>query len=137
MAKKVLKWLGILVLIMISTYLLGPSVEYPNVNTEPISFDIPLETLDDYVASIENEITDIKPGNEAKIVWADTSKTKTEYSVVYLHGFSASREEGHPLHENFATFLSTLRIALFVILLKGSISNLMENLGTPKVSQAK
>ena len=102
MAKKILKILGVLILILLSTYLLGPSVEYPPINTQPITFDIPLETLDEYIESQESEIEDIKPGNEAKIVWADSTKTKTEFAVVYLHGFSASREEGAPLHENFA-----------------------------------
>ena len=29
-------------------------------------------------------------------------KTKTEYAVVYLHGFSASQEEGDPVHYQFA-----------------------------------
>jgi len=82
--------------------MLGPKVEYPAINTEPISFDIPLETLDAYLESIESETPDVKPGNEAKIIWVDSTKTKTEYAVVYLHGFSASREEGQPLHVNFA-----------------------------------
>ncbi|MDF1694850.1 MAG: alpha/beta hydrolase [Saprospiraceae bacterium] len=102
MAKKFLKWGGILFLLLISTYLLGPRVEYPNINTQPISFDIPVETLDEYLVSVESEVSDIKPGNEAKIVWADSTKQKTDYAVVYLHGFSASREEGAPLHTNFA-----------------------------------
>lgn len=45
----------------------------------------------------------IKPDNEAKIVWAnDSSKTKTEYAIVYLHGFSASQMEGDPVHRNIA-----------------------------------
>lgn len=94
--------MGILLLLIITTYLLGPRVVYPAVNTKPLSFDIPIETLDSYLESVESEVLDIKPGNEAKIIWADSTKTKTEYSVVYLHGFSASREEGHPVHVNFA-----------------------------------
>ena len=102
MIKKILKWTGVIVLLLAATYLLGPRVEYPAINTEPISFDIPLETLDAYLESIESEIVDVKPENESKIVWADSTKTKTAYAVVYLHGFSASREEGHPIHVNFA-----------------------------------
>ena len=102
MIKKSLKWLGVLILLLASVYLLGPRVQYPKVNTDPIAFDIPLNSLDDYLAAQESETTDIKPENEAKIIWADSSKTRTEFSVVYLHGFSASREEGSPLHENFA-----------------------------------
>ncbi len=29
-------------------------------------------------------------------------KNKTEYSLVYLHGFSASQAEGDPVHRNIA-----------------------------------
>jgi esterase/lipase len=44
----------------------------------------------------------LKPDNQARIVWYDTAFRKTPYSVVYLHGFSASQEEGNPVHRNFA-----------------------------------
>ena len=41
----------------------------------------------------------VKPENEARIIWQnDSLKNKTEYAVVYLHGFSASQEEGDPVH---------------------------------------
>jgi len=36
-------------------------------------------------------------------VWADTAtKKKTEYVIVYLHGFSASQKEGDPVHRAIA-----------------------------------
>jgi pimeloyl-ACP methyl ester carboxylesterase len=45
----------------------------------------------------------IKPNNEARIVWYnDSLKNKTDYAIVYLHGFSASQEEGRPIHTNIA-----------------------------------
>ena len=44
----------------------------------------------------------IKPDNEARVVWADTNKQKTAFSIVYIHGFSASQEEGNPLHRRLA-----------------------------------
>lgn len=45
----------------------------------------------------------IKKNNEAEIIWADSSKKqKTAYAIVYLHGFSASKQEGYPVHENIA-----------------------------------
>ena len=45
----------------------------------------------------------MKPDNEARILWInDSTKQKTEYAVVYLHGFSASQEEGDPVHTDFA-----------------------------------
>jgi esterase/lipase len=48
-------------------------------------------------------MTKLRPGNEARIVWAnDSAKTKTEYAIVYLHGFSASQEEGAPIHKEIA-----------------------------------
>jgi esterase/lipase len=44
----------------------------------------------------------LKPDNEARIVWSDSTRKKTEWAVVYLHGFSASQEEGDPVHLEFA-----------------------------------
>ena len=36
-------------------------------------------------------------------MWAnDSVHTKTPYAIVYLHGFSASQEEGNPVHRNLA-----------------------------------
>ncbi|WP_343703671.1 alpha/beta hydrolase [Chitinophaga sp.] len=43
-----------------------------------------------------------RPHNEARICWADSLHQKTPYSVVYLHGFSASEKEGDPVHHDFA-----------------------------------
>ena len=100
--RSVLKWTGIIILLMVVAFLLGPRATFKDINTTPISFDIPLNGLDAYIADKESEIMDLKPNNEAMIVWADSTKSKTEFSVVYLHGFSASREEGAPLHTDFA-----------------------------------
>lgn len=99
---KILKYIGLFLLAIGVVYLAGPRVKYPAVNHSPVVFEIPLAGLDDYIADKESEVADLKPGNAAKIVWADSLKTKTEYSVVYLHGFSASHEEGAPLHTEFA-----------------------------------
>jgi esterase/lipase len=45
----------------------------------------------------------VKTDNQARIVWAnDSLKNITEYAIVYLHGFSASQEEGNPVHRNIA-----------------------------------
>jgi hypothetical protein len=43
----------------------------------------------------------IKPDNEARVIWAnDSLKNKTEYALVYLHGFTASQGEGDPVHRD-------------------------------------
>ena len=41
----------------------------------------------------------VKPGNQSEIVWADPINPEpTEWVILYLHGFSASHEEGAPVH---------------------------------------
>jgi pimeloyl-ACP methyl ester carboxylesterase len=58
--------------------------------------------LEEYVTK-NNLMHKLKKDNEARIVWYnDVLKSKTEYAVVYLHGFSASQAEGEPVHRNFA-----------------------------------
>jgi pimeloyl-ACP methyl ester carboxylesterase len=55
-----------------------------------------------YIKDMESR-RPVKPENEARIIWNnDSLKNKTEYAVVYLHGFSASQEEGDPVHQDFA-----------------------------------
>jgi hypothetical protein len=36
------------------------------------------------------------PGAEKKIIWAGEAAQKTPLSIVYLHGFSATRQERAP-----------------------------------------
>lgn len=49
----------------------------------------------------------VRKGCEAKIVWHDEAQPqKTEYAVVYLHGFSATHEEGNPAHYQLAEALN-------------------------------
>lgn len=100
--RAILKWILIFVILIVAVFFLGPRVKFNDINPVPITLNIPLEGLDDYIEDKESETSDIKPGNQAEIVWADSTKSKTEFSVVYLHGFSASREEGAPLHTDFA-----------------------------------
>jgi pimeloyl-ACP methyl ester carboxylesterase len=47
-------------------------------------------------------IEKVRPQNEAKIIWAnDSTHASTEYVLLYLHGFDASRMEGFPVKEDF------------------------------------
>jgi hypothetical protein len=56
-----------------------------------------LSELDDSINLSESFIPGIKEDNEARIVWFDSlKKVKTPVSIVYLHGFTASQEEGNP-----------------------------------------
>ncbi len=61
--------------------------------------DLP-DDLDAYLAGAEAQYPKITPGTEKTIVWADpAAKSRTALSVVYLHGFSATRQETAPLSD--------------------------------------
>ena len=53
--------------------------------------------LESYLAAAERRHPDIVPGAEKTIVWAHADRRKTPLTIVYLHGFSASRQEVAPL----------------------------------------
>jgi len=81
-------------------YFLGPKPPKPLLS-EVLPNVASINTLDAYITAMETPYK-IKPNNEAKIIWADSSKTQTDYAIVYLHGFSASQMEGDPVHQNIA-----------------------------------
>jgi pimeloyl-ACP methyl ester carboxylesterase len=82
-------------------YFFGPRPDAPKYSTiMPVV--APLNQLDSFVAAGES-LHKLKPDNEARIIWLnDSSKQVTDYAIVYLHGFSASQEEGDPVHRNIA-----------------------------------
>ncbi|WP_316830928.1 alpha/beta hydrolase [Pedobacter aquatilis] len=86
--------------LLVTGYLLGPKPKKP-VYGEVLPKVPDITELDNYLKTIEGAHK-LKPGNEAEIIWADSSKRQTEYAIVYLHGFSASKMEGNPVHINLA-----------------------------------
>jgi pimeloyl-ACP methyl ester carboxylesterase len=100
--RKILWILFILFAVLAIGYVMGPAPATPVYSrTVPI---IPAEAgmLENFIRKKESEHK-VKPDNEARIVWFnDSLKQKTPYSVVYLHGFSASQAEGAPVHTNIA-----------------------------------
>jgi esterase/lipase len=98
--KKFFKWLVIVVLVLAIVYLFGPRPSHPKyLASLPVVPEAPL--LDGFLLQHEKPF-DIKPENEARIVWHDSLKRKTPYSIVYLHGFTASQEEGDPVHTDIS-----------------------------------
>jgi esterase/lipase len=95
---KIIKWTGIafslLFIVLASIYLMGPIPK--------------AEKVDNYLLPIPDSLpggdkpAGLKKNNEARIVWADSIGRQTEYSIVYLHGFSASPMEADPIHINIA-----------------------------------
>lgn len=94
------------VLLLMGIYFLGPAPKQPVYDvTMPIAPADPTE-LENYVEQQEKK-HQIRPGNGAEIIWNDSSKQKTEFAVIYLHGFSASKVEGDPVHKRFAKTFGT------------------------------
>jgi alpha-beta hydrolase superfamily lysophospholipase len=63
------------------------------------------DALDHWLQAAEAAYPDIKSGNTKGVVWAGAEGTRTRWSVVYIHGFSASRLETAPLADSVAAQL--------------------------------
>ncbi len=92
-----------LILLIGIAYLAGPRVEKVMLDPTLPVVTQNLAELESEIINSEKAIKNLKPDNEARIVWADDSKKeKTPYSIVYIHGFGASWAEGDPVHRNLA-----------------------------------
>lgn len=99
---KFLKWLGLVILLLIIVYFLGPKPPAPKLTDNLPAVPAEPAALENYIGANEAQHK-LKPDNQARIIWPnDSLKQKTDYAVVYLHGFSASQEEGDPVHRDFA-----------------------------------
>ena len=79
--------------------------------TDPISSNqlppaaFTLAQIEQRLQTAETQITDIRPGLEKSIIWADQPQKRTAFSIVYIHGFSASKEELRPVPDEVAANL--------------------------------
>ena len=102
--QKALKIILSLAIILAITYMLGPKSKVENLDGNYPEVPTRLNELSAYIASKSDTVVGLKPDNEAKIVWADSlNKSKTPYSIIYIHGFGASEKEGHPVHKQIAS----------------------------------
>jgi len=97
---RILKIVILFLFALIAIYFLGPKPSKPELNNV-LPTVASINALDSQITAMESTHK-IKPDNQARIIWADSSKTQTEYAIVYLHGFSASQMEGDPVHQNIA-----------------------------------
>ncbi|MEM9000246.1 MAG: alpha/beta hydrolase [Bacteroidota bacterium] len=95
---KILKGLLLVILLLVMVYFMGPQVKRPDLNRTLPQMTSDLKDLEAEIMEYEATFPNLKPDNEARIIWYDSIPKKTEYSLVYLHGWSASQEEGDPLH---------------------------------------
>jgi esterase/lipase len=80
--------------------------DQPHLVNLSATYDTTFNTIADVEKWIDEEplrYPKLKSSAQSEIVWADTSnRVKTPYSIVYIHGFSASKDEGNPVHRNIA-----------------------------------
>jgi len=104
MKSKITKFFLYLIAALIVLFLVGPKVEKPSVDgfVAPVEQTISLSELEKQINDSEAKVKYLKPDNESRILWANAdSLYKTEYVLLYLHGFSASPKEGYPINYDF------------------------------------
>ena len=104
MLRKIFNTVLGVILLLGGIYLMGPQVETPDLD-KPYPEVPEWSQLEEWVSHQEAQYPNIKPGNTSRIVFYDSVPQKTEISVVYLHGFSASPMEGMPGHLEIAQAL--------------------------------
>jgi len=104
MKSKLTKFFLFLIAALFVLFLVGPKVEKPSVDgfVTPIEQTLSLHELELQINTTEAQVEYLKPDNESRILWANAdSLYKTEYVLLYLHGFSASPKEGYPINYDF------------------------------------
>ena len=67
---------------------------------------IDIEDIDNLLESQEKMVRALRPGTEKKVLWANGNGVKTKTSIVFIHGFSASRVEIDPVVDLIAAELN-------------------------------
>ena len=70
----------------------------PPINSPPFK----RHEVEDHIIMSEGQIADIRPGLQKSIIWAGKPRHRTRYAIVYIHGFSASKEELRPVPDLIA-----------------------------------
>ena len=113
----VFKSLAGLVLVLAGLFFLGPVNEFgPDTPSAREPSPTSLAELDNWLQTSESRFENLRPGTAKGVVWAEPDKQKTPWSVVYVHGFSATRLETAPLADQVA---KTLGANLFYTRLSG------------------
>lgn len=92
-----------LVLVAAVLWFIAPRESWPS--AADIATVEPGADLEAWLASREAAVPGITPGAEKAILWAGEAGQRTPLALVYLHGFSATRQEVSPLPETLAQAL--------------------------------
>ena len=102
---KIIKNVSIIFLLLGALFLLGPRVDTPKLEMDAVEVPSDLIILNNWIKQKENALGNVRCGNASRIIFNDSLPQKTKYSVLYLHGFTASGMEGDPVHRNIANAL--------------------------------
>lgn len=101
MKRKGLLITGAVLLLLAITVIAGPAKSKPVLKKDLTEVSLTCSQVAQYVNDKESAVPGIKPGNASKVLYAnDSTREQTDYCLLYLHGFSASPEEGNPSHVN-------------------------------------
>ena len=93
----------VIVCVVVFLVVVGPR---PQAGYRIRPLELPDTGLDTYLKRREKAADgDILPGCAKRIVWARAKNKRTRHAIVYLHGFTATREETSPLTAHIAAKL--------------------------------
>ena len=74
---------------------------------EPADLTLPkvsIETgVDEYLEAQEKQVSNLMPWARKEVIWAKEKGKKTKFSIIFLHGFSASKFELAPFPDAIAS----------------------------------
>jgi len=97
--RRVVQTLGLFALVLAALWFLGPREVVPPVASVELEGD--LVAISDRFAAEEAALGDVTPGAEKRVVFQGAAR-KTDWAVIYVHGFSATSEEIRPVPDRVA-----------------------------------
>lgn len=98
--RKIRNFFIVVLLLLIALLIFGPYEE------ADLTADFDASVLDGgvdaYLAAQEARFDDITPGVQKQVIWAGAAEEKAPWSLLYLHGFSATAQEIRPVPDRVA-----------------------------------
>ncbi len=94
----------VLIALLVITFFVGPVPDEPVYSNQLPQLPSSLTQLQRYIEQSEDSMP-TREDNQARIVWYDSVPTVTDFSVIYLHGFAGSYQDGYPLNVSVADSL--------------------------------
>lgn len=88
------------IIVLVIVYWVGPRLPRTNLDVSLPVVSVGIADIEQYVRGQEASFP-VKPDNEGIVLWGDSIGQPTEYVLLYLHGFTASRFEGYPITHDF------------------------------------